>query len=350
MTFLGLLRSARKLNASDIHVVVGLPVLLRIDGHIVTTKGDVVGRDALRTMVYEQLSDDQKARLERDWRLCYSTSTEEAGRVRVTIYFRNGCPELSIRLSERNMRTRQELSLPAVVDDLARKPNGLVIIAGPTGVGKTTTFHYMIDLINAERREKIITIEDPVEFVHPFKRAVVIQQEVLTDVHDFPQALNHALRQDPDVIAIGELREAETMYTALTAAETGHLVIATLHTPSTIELLQRMISSFPPGQQEEVRLMLSNTFQGAIAQQLLPRASGNGRILCAEVLIGTPAVRNRIRENSAYQIYSELQTGRKDNMITMDHALLELYQKGEITYDTAVSMARYPGSIQQRSA
>ena len=350
MNMESLFRAGRKHNASDIHVVVGLPPVFRINGEISVAKGDSITTEVARHLVYEGLRPEHKERLDRDLMLCYSATFGVGDRVRVSIYFRNGCPEMSIRLSEQRIRTREELGLPTVVDELARKPSGLVIITGPTGVGKTTTFHYMLDLINAERRGKILTIEDPIEFVHASKRSIVVQQEVLSDVHDFRGALIHALRLDPDIIGIGEMRDAETVHTALTASETGHLVIATLHTPSTVETLQRLISTLPPGQQDEISFMLANTLQGVIAQQLLPRSQGNGRVLCTEVLIGTAGVRNHIRLNEMHKVYSEIQSGQKVQMHTMDHSLLKLYEQGEITYDTALSMARYPDSLRDRMA
>jgi len=345
-----LLNTARKHEASDIHIVVGLPPVFRIEGQITVAKGDAVSTETAHALACEYLNDEQKKKLEREWQLCYSTNFNNTDRARVTIYYRNGIPELSIRLSEPLIRSREELKLPALIDDLARKPNGLIIITGPTGVGKTTTFHYMIDLINSELRKKIVTVEDPIEYNHTSKRAIVIQQELLTDVHSFQQALVHVLRQDPDIIGIGEMRDPDTMYTALMAAETGHLVIATLHTPNSVQSVQRVVSAFPEGQQSEVRYMLSNTIQAVIAQQLLPHSQGGRRVLCCEVLIGTQGVRHNIRENTIHKLYTELQAGRKYGMITMDHALLELYQRGDITYDTALNMAQDPETIKNRNA
>ncbi len=347
---LSLLRSSRKLNASDLHILVGLPPVLRIDGEIVVAKGEVVTQDVATSLAHECLNAEQKDSLQTTWQLCFSTTFGDKDRARVTIYMRNGTPELSIRLSEPVIRSREDLHLPQIIDELVRKPNGLIILTGPTGVGKTTTFHYMIDRINSESRVKIVTIEDPVEYTHSCKRAIVVQQEVLTDVKSFQQALIHVLRQDPDVIGIGEMRERETMYTALTAAETGHLVIATLHTPDAIQAVQRIVSAFPEGQQSEIRYMLANAIQAVIAQQLLPAASGGQRVLCCEVLIGTPSIRHNIRENSVHKVYSDLQAGRKFGMITMDHALLDLYQRGDIAYDTAVTMARDANTIKERVA
>jgi twitching motility protein PilT len=345
-----ILSAAREHGASDVHVLIGLPPVFRIAGDIVASRGKAIAPEHVLAMLEECLTPEQRARVESEWQLCVSVVYPDTGRARLTVYRRNGCLELSIRMSESTLRTREELRLPSVVDDLARRPNGLVILTGPTGVGKTTTFHYMLDLINAEKACKIITIEDPVEFVHPFKRAIVVQQELLSDVRDFTSALRHVLRQDPDVVGIGEMRDRETVYTALMAAETGHLVIATLHTPGAVEVVQRLVSYFPEGQQDEIRFMLANTLQGVVAQQLMPRATMRGQVLCCEVLTGTPAVRNHIRESQTHQLYSEIQAGRRHGMVTMDNALLDLYQHGEITYDTAVSSARRPDDIKRRAS
>lgn len=349
MTIRSLITSARKHGASDLHIQAGLPPMVRLHGEIVPSRGDAITADDIEAMLFAVLSDAQRQRLETDWRACVSLTFPDCGRSRVTVCRRNGRWELAIRLTESAIRTRDVLGLPAIIEDLARRPNGLVILTGPTGVGKTTTFNYMIDLINAERACKIVTLEDPIEYVHPFKRSIISQQEHLVDFHDFGTALRHVLRQDPDVIGVGELRDADTMFTALTAAETGHLVIATMHTHGAGEAVQRMVSALPAGQQDEVRFMLSSTLMGVISQQLLPRAIDKGLAICCEILIGTPAVRHQIRENQLHQLYSEMQAGRKHGMITVDQALLDLYQRGEITYDTAVSAARMPEIIRKRA-
>ncbi len=350
MNLRSVLLSAREHGASDAHLLVGLSPMFRLGGEIVASRGRPITTDDIHSMLNEALNPEQRRRLETEWQMCVSVFAPDIGRSRLTVYRRNGHPELCIRLSEPVVRTRAELRLPAVVDDLARKPNGLVILTGPTGVGKTTTLHYMIDLINAERACKIVTIEDPIEFVHSFKRAIVVQQEMLADIKDFTSALRHVLRQDPDVIAIGEMRDRETIYTALQAAETGHLVLATLHTPGAVDVVQRLVSAFPEGQQGEIRFMLANAIQGVIAQSLLPMATTKGLLLACEVLIGTQAVRNHIRENSAHQLYSEMQAGRRHGMFTLDSTLLDLYQQGEITYDTAISMARHPDNLRKRAS
>jgi twitching motility protein PilT len=344
-----ILASAREHKASDAHILVGMPPLFRIGGEIVASRGMTITPETVGEILSECLNDSQRERLEREWQLCISIVLNGLGRSRLTVYKRCGHFELSVRLSEAAIRSRAELGLPEAVDELARKPHGLVILTGPTGVGKTTTFHYMLDLINAERACKIITIEDPVEFVHSFKRSIIVQQEVLSDVHDFTSALRHVLRQDPDVIGVGEMRDPETIYTALMAAETGHLVIATLHTPGATDVPQRLLSAFPDGRQEEVRFILSNVLQGVVAQHLLPAATRKEQVLCYEVLIGTQAVRNQIRENATHQLYSEIQSGRRHGMITMDQMLLDLYQRGEITYDIALANARHAESIRKRA-
>jgi len=349
MNLKGILLAARKHQASDIHLLAGLPPMLRINGDIVPLKGDANDAGALDALMRECLSDSQRARLETEWQLCVSLTFADIGRVRVTVYRRCGNTELCMRMSETSIRSREELGLPKVVDELARKQQGLVLITGPTGVGKTTTFNYILDLINAERSAKIVTIEDPIEYVHPMKRSIVVQQEILTDVHDFSSALRHVLRQDPDVIGIGELRDRDTIHTALVAAETGHLVVATLHTPGAADVVQRLVSAFDGSQQNEIRFLLANTICGVVSQQLLPRAGGKGMVLGAEVLIETQAVRHHIRENTLHHLYSEMQAGRKFGMQTLDHALEQLYQKGEITYDTAKCLSKNSDGLKLRA-
>jgi twitching motility protein PilT len=349
MNLKSILVTAREHRASDVHILVGFPPMFRIGGDIVATRGQSIITEWIEAMLRESLSDEQLLRLDREWQLCSSVVFEGVGRSRVTVYKRNGQYELAVRLSEAKIRRREELRLPAIVDELARKRHGLVVLTGPTGVGKTTTLHYMIDLINAERACKIITIEDPIEFVHPFKRSIVVQQELLSDVQDFTSALRHVLRQDPDVIGIGEMRDRETIYTALMAAETGHLVIATLHTPGAVDVVQRMVSAFPEGQQQEIRYMLANTLEGVLAQQLLPAATGGAQVLACEVLIGTQAVRHQIRENATHQLYSEIQSGRRHGMVTVDQYVLDLYHQGDISYDTALTHARHPENLKKRA-
>lgn len=347
MKLKSILITARQNRASDAHILVGMPPMFRIGGQIVASRGAALTGEEIESMLGDCLNPEQKARFQREWQLCVSIVFPEVGRSRMTVYRRNGLTELSIRMSDPVIRTREELKLPAILDTFARKPNGLIMLTGPTGVGKTTTFHYLIDLINAERASKIVTIEDPIEFVHSSKRSIVVQQEMLTDVTDFTSALRHVLRQDPDVIGVGEMRDRDTIYTALMAAETGHLVIATLHTPGAVDVVQRLVSAFPEGEQSEVRYMLASALQAVVAQQLMPCATSRGVVLACEVMVGTGAVKNNIRENASHKLYSELQAGAKHGMITMDAALMDLYQRGEITYDTALSAARHPENFKK---
>lgn len=344
-----ILEGAWARGASDIHLIRGMAPVLRINGDIHVSQGKPLDETALGDLIDKMLSPRQREILQDRLRLCFSRYAEGLGRFRASVYFHAGCPELAIRLCEKTVRSAAELGLPPVVEDFCRMQNGLILLAGPTGVGKTTTLNFMIDVINHNRRAKIVTIEDPVEFVHDNLRSIIIQQEVGTDVPSFREALVHVLRQDPDVIVIGEMRDMETIETAMIAAETGHLVLATLHTPDTVQTIQRIYSVFPANQQNSIIIQLASTLQGAIAQKLLPRADGRGRVLACEVLVTTPAARNHIRERKEHNLYSEMQTGRRQQMQTMDSALLDLYQKGEITYDTALSHARDPNSIRHHT-
>ena len=344
-----ILKGARKYGASDIHLVRGVAPIFRIDGEIQPVEGEPLGPDSLRSLLGEMLTDEQRDRFENDWHLCFSRYFDGVGRCRTSVYYHAGCPELAIRLCEPAIRSAEELGLPPVIEELTRLPSGLVLVTGPTGVGKTTTLNYMIDTINRERRAKIITIEDPVEYVHENARSIIVQQEVLTDVKSFANALVHVLRQDPDVIVIGEMRDLETIGTALIAAETGHLVIATLHTPDSVQSLQRISSVFPSSQQNAINVQLSNSLQAVVAQKLLPRADGKGRVLASEICIATTAVRKMIRDWNLHQLYSQIQAGRKHGMQTMDHALQELYQTGTITYDVAVTNAREPDQMRLKA-
>lgn len=344
-----IMKGAATHHASDVHLIQGVAPVFRINGEIRPIEGEPLSEEALRELIYSILTPKQREALEEKWQLCFSRSLAEIGRFRVSVYFHGGCPEAAIRLCETSVRSSDSLGLPSIVDDLTRKSNGLVLVTGPTGVGKTTTLNYMINAVNESRRAKIVTIEDPIEYVHENCRSIVIQQEVMTDVQSYRSALVHVLRQDPDVIIIGEMRDLETIETALIAAETGHLVLATLHTPDSVQTVQRIYSVFPTNQQNAITVQLANSLQAIIAQQLLPRANGSGRVLACELCIATSAVRNHIREQTPHLLYSEMQTGRKYGMQTMDHALLELYQQGEISYDVTLSNAREADYIRTRT-
>ncbi len=343
-----ILNSARKLGASDVHLVCGIAPALRIHGEIRVVEGAPLTQEDLRRIYDTHLNDVQKRTFEEDWQVCFSKRLEGIGRFRISVYLHAGAPEFSVRLSESHVRSSKELGLPEALEDLCRLTDGLVLITGPTGMGKTTTLNFIVNTINETRRAKIITIEDPVEFEHQNNRSIIIQQELLGDVKSYKSALRHVLRQDPDVIVVGEMRDLETMETALIAAETGHLVIATLHTPDCVQTLQRIYSVFPAEQQNSIVVQLANSIQAIVAQKLLPRASGKGLVLATEICISTPAVQNHIREKQVHLIYNEMQTGRKNKMQTMDQVLLDLYQRGDITYDIALSHARDPNFIRHR--
>jgi len=343
-----LLAFARHENASDIHIVAGLPPLLRINGEIVLSNVAALTKQDTARLSLGLLNEEQKKVFQKDWQICCSVHDEKHGRFRVSIYYREGNPEMSIRPVMHHVGTREELRLPETIEDFTRFTGGLVLITGPTGSGKTTTLNFMIDLINSERRCKIIAIEDPVEYVHRQKKAVIIQQELYTDVKSFSSALIHVLRQDPDVICVGEMRDLETTATALVAAETGHLVIATCHTPNTVQTVERIVSIFPENQQPQIFTQLANCLHGVLAQRLVPSADKKRRVLVTELLLMNNAARKQIRDKQLHMLVNVIQTGRKKGMHSMDDSLIELYEAGEITYDTAISYSRDPVSMRDR--
>ncbi|MCI0748581.1 MAG: PilT/PilU family type 4a pilus ATPase [Verrucomicrobia subdivision 3 bacterium] len=345
-----LLAAATEIGASDLHLIVGVPPAFRVNGEIMLADSDALSGEESTEMAYALLNEDQRSTFEREWELCISLPHSVGGRIRVTLYRRNTRPEMSIRFCGDRIKSREELGLPPKIDDLARRASGLILITGPTGSGKTTTMNYMVDLINRERRCKIITIEDPIEYVHENDRAIVIQQEVLTDTHSFNRALIHVLRQDPDVIAVGEMRDHETISTALTAAETGHLVLATLHAPSATLAIERIVGVYEGNAQRQIVLQLSNSLQGILGQELLPSADRSGRVLAFELLLANNAIRTLIRENALHHIENTMQTSGKDGMMLMDSCLYDLYCRCLISYDTALSRARNPENVQRKTA
>ncbi|MGO9200617.1 MAG: type IV pilus twitching motility protein PilT [Limisphaerales bacterium] len=345
-----LLAAATEFEASDLHLIAGVPPAFRVNGEIIIADEDALTEKDVAEMAECLLNEQQKRKFDLEWELCISLQHRIAGRVRATFYRRNGHPEMSFRFCGDHVATRQALGLPDKIDELARRPNGLVLVTGPTGAGKTTTLNYLVDLINSERRCKIVTIEDPIEFVHENKRAIVVQQEVLTDVRSFNRALIHVLRQDPDVIVVGEIRDFEAISTALTAAETGHLVLATMHSPSVSHALERIVGVFEGSAQKQIILQLSNALQGIIAQDLLPAVDRTRRVLAYELIVANGAVRNLIRENQVHQLENVIQTGRKDGMVLMDNCLYDLYCQCLITYDTALSRAKHPDQITRQKA
>jgi twitching motility protein PilT len=284
-----ILRRAVERHASDVHLVVGLPPMLRVDGELIAGEEAALGREDVRGLVCSLLTEGQFQEFERDWQLCVSLFLPDVGHFRVTVYYHMGNIEASIRVCPLSLRSPKELGLPEIVHKLLERRSGLILITGPTGSGKTTTFNCMLDIINRQRRCKIITVEDPVEFVHENRLSLIVQQQVHSDTRSFSQALVHILRQDPDVIGVGEMRDLETISTALTAAETGHLVIATLHTPDAAQTVDRIVDAFPGDQQQQVLTQLASSLQGIIAQQLLPRVDTEGRRLATEVLTSCAA-------------------------------------------------------------
>ncbi|MCM8800738.1 MAG: type IV pilus twitching motility protein PilT [Candidatus Omnitrophica bacterium] len=327
-------------KASDIHITEDEPPILRINGKLIRTNLPVLERNELKKMIYSILTSTQKEVFERDLELDFSLALPGLDRFRVNIHMQRGSVEAAFRRVPLNIPSLEELGLPPIAIELARKPNGLVLVTGPTGVGKTTTLAAMINLINHERECLIVCIEDPIEFVFTNKKSIIKQREVYSDTHSFAEALRHALRQDPNVIVVGEMRDLETISTTLTAAETGHLVLATLHTPDAPQTVERIIDVFPPHQQQQVKLQLADSLQGVISQLLLPRADGQGRILATEIMIATPGIRNLIREQEIEQIPTLMQTGAQYGMKTMDKSLKELYQAGLITLDVAMSKVK----------
>lgn len=343
-----ILALARRANASDIHIVAGLPPLFRINGEIILSDSPPLTPEDTKRMSYSLLNDEQISVFERDWQICCSVFDQEFGRFRVSIYYQAHNPEMALRPVMDNIRTREELRLPETIEDFTRLASGLILITGPTGSGKTTTLNYMIDLINSERRCKIITIEDPVEYIHSQKKAIIIQQELYTDVKTFASALIHVLRQDPDVICVGEMRDLDTTATALTAAETGHLVIATCHTPNAFQTIERIVSIFPDTQQPQIVTQLSNCLKGVLAQRLIPTANKKSRVLATELLVVEAPAQRHIREKEFHQLISVIQTGRKKGMHSMDDSLYDLYQSGEITYEAAINHSFHPRQMRER--
>jgi twitching motility protein PilT len=327
-------------KASDLHLTENMPPLVRVNGDIALSNYPKLSRDDTKRLIYSVLSNDQKEKFEQDWELDLSLALPGLDRFRMNVHVQRGSVEAAFRRIPLLIPSMEELGLPRIVADLARKPNGLVLVTGPTGVGKSTTLASMIDLINGETDGIIVSVEDPIEFLHYNKKCIIKQREVYSDTRSFSEALRHCLRQDPDIIMVGEMRDLETISTALTAAETGHLVLATLHTPNAPQTVERIVDVFPPNQQQQVKLQLADCLQGVVSQLLLPRADTRTRVLATEIMIATPGIRNLIREQEIEQIPTLMQTGSQFGMHTMDKCLKKLYKDGIITLETAIAKVK----------
>src|SRR4051794_18249786 len=345
--FADVLMEVLRLKASDLHLTAGSPPMVREKGRLRALDYPALSPQMTREIIYSILTNDQRKKLENEWQIDFAYSIPGKARFRVNAYFQRASLGAAFRLIPNEMPELDSLGLPPVLRDFTKKPRGFVLVTGPTGSGKSTTLAAMLDVINRERHEHIMTIEDPIEFLHHHKSCVVNQRELGADAQSFALGLKAALRQDPDVILVGEMRDLETIATALTAAETGHLVFATLHTQDTAQTVDRIVDVFPPAQQQQVRVQLSISLQGICTQQLLPTADGRGRVVATEVLVPTPAVRNLIREGKTHQIYSAIQTGGSFGMQTMDTALAELVRRNVITRDLAEARSGTPSELKR---
>lgn len=326
-------------RASDLHLQVGVPPMLRVDGALTPVPNTpVMNAETTERLIFDILDEEQKQILIKDKEFDFSFAFGDLGRFRVNAFHERGNLAAAFRLIPNEIPTLASLNMPPVVSSFADFAQGLVLVTGPTGSGKSTTLAALIDKINSERAEHILTIEDPIEFTHQSKRSLVVQREVHYDTYSFNAALRSALREDPDVVLIGEMRDLETISAAITIAETGHLVFGTLHTNSASQSIDRIVNVFPPHQQPQIKAQLGNVIQAICSQRLVP-AIGGGRIAAAEILVATPAVRNIIREGKSHQLDSIIETGAKEGMQSMDHTLVKLIQTGQITYDEAKNYA-----------
>ncbi len=345
MEITSLFRLAAKEKASDLLITTGVPAVLRIGGRLMDTSTPVLTAKDTRELVYAALRPDQIAKFEKAKELDFSIYVRDVGRFRGNAFLQRGAVGAAFRRIADEVPDLQSLNLPPMLEDFALAAQGLVLICGPTGHGKSTTLAAMIDRINQKQRRHIVTVEDPIEYLHKNKNSIIEQREVGDDTLSFAAALKHVLRQDPDVVLIGELRDLETIQAGLTAAETGHLVLGTLHTNDCVQSIDRLLDVFPPHQQGQIRTQLSLSLNAVIGQRLLPQITGEGVVAAVEILVGSPGVRNLIREGKTHQIYSLMETHAKEGMVTMDTALKELYLQGEIAYQEAARRMRSPQSL-----
>lgn len=345
MDIMQLLAFATKESASDVHISSGEPPMIRIHGDMRKIDMPPLMREDVHTVLYNILNDQQRKAYEEHYELDFAIAITGVGRFRVNAFLQNRGESIVFRTIPEKIPLLEQLNMPPIVAELTKKEKGLILLTGPTGSGKSTTLAAMLDLINREYKCHILTIEDPIEFVHKSKNSLVNQRELGSNTHSFANALRSALREDPDVILVGEMRDLETISLALTAAETGHLVLATLHTSSAPKTIDRIIDVFPAEQQQQIRTMLSESLQAVIAQQLIKRKEGLGRIAALEIMIGTPAVRNLIRENKIAQIPSALQTGRQHGMQTMDQALLDLCRNSLVSKESIRNFVSTPSAL-----
>ena len=330
-------------GGSDLHITTGISPTVRVDGRLLPTSSEPLSPQDTKRLCYSILTEAQKQRFEEEMELDLSFGIKGLSRFRANLYMQRGAVAGAFRTIPFRVRTFEELGLPAVLKELCKKPRGLVLVTGPTGSGKSTTLAAMVDKVNNERQEHIVTIEDPIEYLHPHKKCLVNQREVNADTQSFKKALKYILRQDPDIVLIGEMRDLETIEAALTVAETGHLVFATLHTNSCVQTINRILDVFPPYQQPQVRAQLSFVLEGVVSQILIPKASGSGRVLALEVMVPNAAIRNLIREEKVHQIYSQMQVGQaKFGMQTMNQSLLAAYLRRDISLDDAVGRSTDP--------
>jgi twitching motility protein PilT len=345
-----LLEEMVKMRSSDLHITAGLPAQFRVDGQIVSSETEAFTPELTKQIIYSILNEEQRKRFEIDKELDFSFGIKGLSRFRANVFLQRGVTTAAIRQIPFEILTFEDLGLPAVINDLSSKHNGLILVTGPTGCGKSTTLASIIDKVNGERNCHIVTIEDPIEYVHHHKSSIVNQREVRADTHSFPNALKFVLRQDPDVILIGEMRDLETIAAALTIAETGHLTLATLHTNSTYESINRIVDVFPEHQQGQILSQLAFVLEGVITQQLIPRLGCKGRVLASEVLVCTPAISALIREKKIHQIYSLMQAGQKFGMQTMNQSLYRLYVTRQISLEDALGRSPDIAELEQMLA